>query len=345
MDTVRLVWRGSVALACLVKPHLALASASGVVTWVRHDRRVIEGLPAWLPGWCTAHLGAAPAEVLLKTAQMASVFGLRLTDGQQLAVKAREDETGRTVSCVAAQVHLAEHGFPCARPLTPVTHVGTLAVNAEEWRPGGEMRRGASAAEALLSAAAFARLTAELERVQVAPPLPNPYWLDWDHGGPGLWPAKRFLEERDQSLVPDFVVDCVTRATTRLRAADLPCVLGHADFEAQNLRWRGIDLWTVFDWDSLAWMPEAALVGAASGSFASTEVPTLAPLDSSAAFLAAYQVASGRRFSPEEIEVAWAASIWPAGHNARAEALFRSAPVAGRALCEQAAERLRRAGA
>ena len=122
-------------------------------------------------------------------------------------------------------------------------------------------------------------------------------------------------------------------------------MLGHADFEAQNLRWRGRDLWTVFDWDSLAWMPEAALVGAAAGSFASTEIPTLAPLDSSTAFVAAYQVARGRRFSPEEIEVAWAASIWPAGHNARGEALFGSAPTAGGPLREQAGERLRRAGA
>ena len=318
---------------------------------------MIEGLPTWLPGWCAENLGAPPLEVLLASAQMASVFGLRLTDGTEVAVKSREDPTGRTAACVAAQVHLADHDYPCARPLTPVTQVGDLAVNAEEWRPGGQMRRGDSAAEARLCAAAFARLTAEhrvwwrpllaaeLEGVRVAPPLPNPYWLDWNHGGPGLWPAKPFLEERDQNLVPDFVIDCVTRATARLRAADLPCVLGHADFEAQNLRWRGRDLWTVFDWDSLAWMPEAALVGAASGSFASTEIPTLAPLDSSIAFIAAYQSARGRRFSPEEMDVAWAASIWPAGHNARGESLFRSEPAAGRPLREQAAERLRRAGA
>ncbi len=157
---------------------------------------------------------------------MASVFGLRLSDGTEVAVKSRQDPTGRTTSCVAAQLHLADHDYPCARPLTPVTQVGDLAVNAEEWRPGGQMRRGDSAAEARLCAAAFARLTAELEGVRVAPPLPNPYWLDWDHGGPGLWPAKRFLEERDSSLVPDFVIDCVTRATARLRAADLPRCLG-----------------------------------------------------------------------------------------------------------------------
>ena len=45
-------------------------------------------------------------------------------------------------------------------------------------------------------------------------------------------------------------------------------MLGHADFEAQNLRWHGLDVWVVHDWDSLAWQPEAALVGAASAAFA-----------------------------------------------------------------------------
>ena len=67
----------------------------------------------------------------------------------------------------------------------------------------------------------------------------------------------------------------------RLLAAGLPCVLGHADFEAQNLRWQDGEVWAVHDWDSLAWQPEAALVGAASGSFASSGPPTLAPIESS----------------------------------------------------------------
>jgi len=128
-------------------------------------------------------------------------------------------------------------------------------------------------------------------------------------------------------------------------AAGLPCVLGHADFEAQNLRWHGRDVWTVHDWDSLAWQPEAALVGAASGAFASAGPPTLAPIDSSDAFLTAYQDRRGRVFTAAEREVAWAASLWPAAHNARWEALHGDAPVSGDALRAQAAERLRRARA
>jgi hypothetical protein len=121
-------------------------------------------------------------------------------------------------------------------------------------------------------------------------------------------------------------------------------VLGHADFEAQNLWWRGREVWAVHDWDSLAWQPEAALAGAASGAFASSGPPTLAPVESSEAFLVAYQEKRGRSFTAVEQEVAWAASVWMAAYNLW-EAPHGDSPLPGDALRAQAAERLRRANA
>jgi hypothetical protein len=79
--------------------------------------------------------------------------------------------------------------------------------------------------------------------------------------------------------------------------------------------------------------------------FASAEGPILAPLESSIAFLDAYQVSRGRVFSVEEREVAWAASIWPALYNAREETLLNRSSVALAALDQQADERLALAGA
>ncbi|MBW4718200.1 hypothetical protein [Saccharothrix obliqua] len=302
----------------------------------------VDDLPGWLPPWCVEWLGAEPVGVLFELRQMSAVFGLRLADGREVVVKARDDG-GRTASCVAAQRWLAERGFPCARPLTPA--VGTPAVHAEEHRPGGVVLHGDSPAVAVRCARVFAWLMRELAAVSVAPPLPNPRWVRWDHGGPGLWPAIAELDERDQGAVPAFVVDTAVRARERLRSADLPCVLGHADFEAQNLRWHDGDVWMVHDWDSLAWQPEAALVGAAGTMFANTTPPVLVPVASTAAFLAAYQEARGRRFTAAELEVAWAAGLWTAAHNARWEALHGTPPLVGDALRVQAAERLWRANA
>jgi hypothetical protein len=102
---------------------------------------------------------------------------------------------------------------------------------------------------------------------------------------------------------------------------------------------------TVHDWDSLAWQPEAALAGAASGAFASAGPPTLAPIESSGAFLAAYQDVRGRLFTAVEQEIAWAASVWMAAYNGREQALLGAPQLSGDALRTQAAERLRRANA
>ncbi len=303
----------------------------------------LDDLPDWLPAWCVDHLGGEPADVLFRLHQVSMVFGLRLADGSDVVVKARADD-GRAASCVAAQARLAERGFPCARPLTPVAGVGSLAVHAEEFRPGGEVLHGDSPDVAVRCAAVFARLMAELAGVTVAPPLPNPPWVRWDHADSGVWPAIDGLGNRVQSAVPAYVADTAERARGRLLAAGLPCVLGHADFEAQNLRWHGQQVWAVHDWDSLAWQPEAALAGAASGAFASAGPPTLAPIGSSEAFLVAYQDIRGRLFTAAEQEIAWAASLWMAAYNIW-EALHGDTPLSGDALRAQAAERLRRANA
>jgi hypothetical protein len=99
------------------------------------------------------------------------------------------------------------------------------------------------------------------------------------------------------------------------------------------------------DWDSLAWQPEAALAGAASGAFANASPPGLVPVESSAAFLETYQQVRGREFSAEEVEVAWAGSLWTALHNARWEVLHGDPTPSGDAVRVQGAERLRLANA
>jgi hypothetical protein len=304
----------------------------------------LDGLPDWLPAWCLDHLGGEPSEVLFQSQQVSMVFGLRLAGGTDVVVKARADD-GRAGSCVAAQARLAERGFPCARPLTPVAGVGSLAVHAEEFRPGGEVLHGDSPDVVACYAEVFARLMAELADVSVAPPLPNPPWVRWDHADSGVWPAIDFLDNRGQSVISPYVAEVAERTRQRILAVGLPCVLGHADFEAQNLRWHGRQVWAVHDWDSLAWQPEAALAGAASGSFASAGPPALAPIESSEAFLMAYEDLRGRLFTGAEQEIAWAASLWMAAYNAREEALYGDTTAGRDALRAQAAERLRRANA
>lgn len=297
-----------------------------------------------LAAWCASWLGSAPVEVFYARTSLSSVHGVRLMDGREVYVKAREDD-GRADSCLTAQAVLAESGFPCPRPITPVVRVDGLAVHAEESLPGGEMLVGSTVPVARRYAEVFARLMAELSSLDVEPPLPNPRWSRWDHTDPGPWPSIDFLDARDQSVVPPFVVDFARRLRKRLLATRLPHVLGHLDFEAQNLRWHNGEVLAVHDWDSLGSQPEAAIAGAAGAAFANASPPGLVPIASTAAFLETYQSRRGRRFSDEEMEVAWAGSLWTAVHNARWEALHGDAPVSLNAVREQGEERLRLAGA
>jgi hypothetical protein len=70
----------------------------------------------------------------------------------------------------------------------------------------------------------------------------------------------------------------------------------------------------------------------------------LAPIESSEAFLLAYQDIRGHMFTAVEQEIAWAASLWMAAYNIW-EALHGDTPLSGATLRAQAAERLRRANA
>ena len=65
----------------------------------------------------------------------------------------------------------------------------------------------------------------------------------------------------------------------------------------------------------------------------------------SARFLDRYQHDAGRRFSVDEVEVAWAAGSWLAAHNARMELLYGKPRVVHERLAQERRERLRLAGA
>lgn len=292
-------------------------------------------MPAWVDEWCQAYLDTRAVELLFLVAHLSEVVGVRLADSRAVVVKRRVDESGRAKTCVTAQRLLAEGGFPCPLPLTPVSFADGMAVHAESFVEGGDVKTGDTPAVAKRSAALLAELVRRLATLELDPPLPNPEWVRWDSP-----PARH-----SASVVPEWLEDTARRTRAKLAGCTFPSVLGHADWESQNMRWRAGRPLAVHDWDSLAWLPEAALAGTAAGVFASHGRPTLAPVSSSAAFLDEYERSRGRRFSPDESEIAWAASIWVALHNARDELIYDRPKLSYEQLSAQRVERLARARA
>jgi hypothetical protein len=275
-------------------------------------------------------LGSEPAETLFVVSHLSDVVGHRLVDQREVVVKRRFDEFRRAPTCVIAQRLLADRGFTCPMPLTDVLFDAGYALHAEQLVDGGRIETDDGPAAASRSAVLFADHLRRLEGLSLDPPLPNPEWVSW-----GAPPARRKAAD-----VPSWIEDTSRRILKKLVGCRLPSVLGHADWEAQNMRWLHDEPLAVHDWDSLAWLPEAALVGTASGVFATQDSPTLAPIESSAVFIDAYETARGNAFSSYEREIVWAASVWVALHNARDELIFDRPGLSYEGLQAQHAERL-----
>jgi hypothetical protein len=296
---------------------------------------VIADVPPWADAWCQRVLGSEAATLLFSVSHLSEVVGVRLADEREIVVKRRFDASRRTRTCVTAQRLLAEQGFPCPMPVTDVIFDGDIAVHAERFVGGGEVLTEVTAEVAARSAELLADLIRLASTFDLEPPLPNPQWVRWD----------ALPERQAKAALPAWIEETTTRVHARLAECELPPTLGHADWEAQNMHWQHGETLAVHDWDSLAWLPEAALAGTAAGVFATHGMPVLAPLESSEAFLDAYQRARRAPFSEHETEIAWAASIWVALQNVRDELIYDRPRLSFDGLKAQRAERLGRANA
>lgn len=301
---------------------------------------------AELGSWCRRWLGAEPTAVLFEVARVAVVLGLRLEDGRAVVVKARPP-AHRLSACVAVQRALLAAGFPCPEPLTGPASLGALAATAEAFVPGGEqLDRGDGSPR--LFAAALAELVGLAPPAASIPSLePPPPWVRWEHDQPGTWPMP---DDRDTDLNADrgpaWLEDAARRVRRRLARCRRPHVVGHADWESQNLRWVEGRLHVVHDWDSVVSQPEVVLAGAAAAVFTASGAPlSEATVAESAAFLTAYEDARGTPWSDEDRELCWAAGLWVRAYNAKKASLDSEGGTVLDRLADEVAERLRLAGA
>ena len=238
--------------------------------------------------------------------------------------------------------HLWRCGYPCPEPLVGPSVLDGVAVSIETYVRADKASSRADTTTML--APPLAELVALAPEAASLPTLaPVPAWVGWNGDGGQLWPP---ADDRDEDLnetrAPAWVDGAAARASRRLGKSTLPAVIGHVDWWGENFLWNNGVLRAVVDWDSVAALPEASLVGVAAAVFAAP-----APLPSvqeSAAFLAVYQRSRGRRFSQDEAEISWAAGAWTRLFDAKKESVDGPGPLQT-ALAKEIEHRLRRAGA
>jgi Ser/Thr protein kinase RdoA (MazF antagonist) len=294
--------------------------------------------------WCAMWLRARPAEILAGGGHLSRVSELLLANGRRVVVKVRPEQT-RLTACTYVQRHLWRAGFPCPEPLVgplPFGAGGELVASAEAYVPGGEMVPadvpGASQAYATL----LARMLRLAPPAAALPPLePSPPWNAWNHRGGGVWPPADDRTD-DLNAIPETSwLDEVGRAV-QSRLADYgprSVVVGHGDFEAQNIRWNSLTPHVVHDWDSVIAGPEAVIVGFAAAAWPQGAGPP-ATIDETAEFLDRYRAVAPRAWATDDVEAAWAAGLWMRAFN---EKKYRIDGVTALEP-DEAVERLRRAG-
>ncbi len=314
------------------------------VSWVDHAVAMAADDP--LGEWCGRYLGSTPSRVLFGSQKVSTVVGLRLADGRDVVVKSRQPQE-RLAGCIAVQRHLWSSGFPCPEPLAGPAPLGNLVATAERYVGGGTPLARDADAPARFAEPLARQITFTAEIADHVPTLdPPPYWACWDHELVPTWPPDPNVD-LNVPAGPAPIDEIGERARRRLtHARGLPNVIGHCDWESQNLGWRDGELVVAHDWDSLARRPEAAIAGMAALMFPSTGTTNEpATLGESEAFLHAYERARGRGFSAEERELAWAAGAWIGAWKAKKAAVFGDDGVVRTGFLRDADERLHRAGA
>jgi hypothetical protein len=285
--------------------------------------------------------------VLWRTGHLSEVWAIELEDGREVVIKVRP-RSARLSACVRVQRLLWSAGFPCPEPLTDPSPFGTrghvataetLVEGGGRLEPGPDSpRRFAEALERLVrSAAAYADLPSL---------VPRPPWFGGGERRAQLWPKPpdRAFDLNAQPG-PAWLEEIARRVLVLLERSTLPPVVGHADWESQNIRRKGGQLHVVHDWDSVVAGPEAVIARAGAAAFPAEERPTAASIEDTTSFLAAYEAARGRTWSAEEREIAWAAGLWLMAYNAKIETIDGGpSPVRDR-LVEEAEARLQFAGA
>jgi hypothetical protein len=321
-------------------------TADVIVTAASHEGSIPLVQLHELASWCRIWLGAEPTQVLFETHHLSTVVGLQLADGREIVLKARPPAP-RLLACAQVQHHLWLAGYACPQLLVGPTALGSFTVTAEAYVPGGEqLARSADAPRRF--AEALADLVARAPAVDRVPSLaPPPAWVWWDHDQPGIWPLPdNSAADLNAHHEPAWLNDVGRRVRLRLAHCHLPPVIGHADWESQNLRWSDGHLHVVHDWDSVVSQPEAMIAGAAAAVFPASGRPlTDATRNETEAFLVAYAHARGRQWSTEEWQMCWAAGVWVRAFNAKKAAVSNPSGSVVDQLRIESTERLQLAGA
>jgi len=284
----------------------------------------------WLDRHLRATLGVGIDRIEFTAGAVGAVWAVALGDGRRVMVKALRPpvDLPRMAAVTRSQRVLAGRGFPCPAVLDgPIVTDGVVAV-VEELRlvgagsgdPHHDLDRAAMAVGLARQVALLADLDGE-DLVAGAPAWSR--WADGSARTGGLWPEPHdpvfdFTVAREHGWIDQLARQA---AAVLLQPAVGRPVIGHSDWVWQNVAVRDGVLLAGYDWDSLAWVDEPAVVGLCAGAFSqgsptSPDAPSRPEVE---AFADDYDTARSVRFTRAERRRLDAAATWVRCYNARCQ--------------------------
>jgi len=252
------------------------------------------------------------------------VAGLELADGRVVVAKVHRTtfvSRERLVAIARVQADLAALGVPAPAPIAGPLLLGHGWLSIEELLDGDSALGYDPAVRGGMATALHGFVRAAHPHAgngRIGPWLSGPVIGD-------LWPEPHDLrfDLRGTSAGAEWIDGAARAARATLSTTAVPDVVGHLDWRVQNLGFIGHRVSAIYDWDSLALVPEAALVGGASVIHPidwrlelPDPLPTLEQLDG---FVADYEAARGASFGDDEHEVLAAGQRWVASYGARCQ--------------------------
>jgi Phosphotransferase enzyme family len=270
---------------------------------------------------CCSRTLAPVAECLFYRSNVGLVAGLVLVDGRRVVAKVHRPEQTRTrlTTVQRVQGHLAEHGYPCPRPVG-MSHCEHAFVTFEELCEDGEYRNGHEPPVRRAMAESLA------EQIRLAAAVPEVLALSREplRGQRVLWrdshPMFDFAATRAGA---EWIDELATRALDVLRDDPGATVVGHTDWRVEQMRFTADRISVAYDWDSLVRDSETTIVGYAARAFPlawERGGTRLWPArEEQVAFVAEYEAARGRPFSTAERRAVAAAGVFLSPYGARCE--------------------------
>jgi hypothetical protein len=284
-----------------------------------------ERIAATVDRFCAKSLGSAVERYEFFVSGVLSVHGVRLTDGKRVVVKAGRRSVGATflAAVQTVQAHLAANDLPCPKPvLGPTALEHGIAVVEELLDRGARadahdqhIRR--AMASMLARQIDLSRPFVSLDRLRpslLASPKPDELWPE---------PHEERFDFGASAGGAEWIDELAWAARDRLAHITGERVVAHADWRAEHVRFEGQEIVATYDWQALAVGSEPALLGQIGYGFTTDwsidqarRTPTI---DEFRAFVADYEAARGRPFSPAERRTIDAAWVYATAYGARCE--------------------------